>query len=278
MARFAGARMGVIEWDWPAVITDYFLYERALGRDVVLPALRDVGFVMGNASVLDVGCGHGGVLVELATAAEGQGGLAPSVGIDLDEEMIRQARDRFPSPRVVFERADFFGFGGGGDGGFDLVLLRDVLEHIVEPERALERALSLLRPGGLLYLSYAPFFSPFGGHQHNGAGVFSHVPWLQVLPAALFRCLLRLPGNAYKTGDHLAADMDTVLRTRLTLRRFSRVLRRMPFAVLSRRRYLVRPDYRLKFGLPPLVCPALPGLLQEFLCTGEEAVLRRGGA
>ncbi|HLP41594.1 MAG TPA: hypothetical protein VK465_08820, partial [Fibrobacteria bacterium] len=74
MARFAGARMGVIEWDRPAVITDYFLYERALGRDVVLPALREAGFVMGSGgvSVLDVGCGHGGVLAELATAAEGQ--------------------------------------------------------------------------------------------------------------------------------------------------------------------------------------------------------------
>jgi SAM-dependent methyltransferase len=250
----------------------------------VLPALHeagfaigDAGFVLGGASVLDVGCGHGGVLAELAAAAEGHGGLAPSVGIDLDGEMIRHARGRFPSPRVAFERADFFGYGGG-DRGFDLVLLRDVLEHIVEPERALEKALSLLRPGGLLYLSYAPFYSPFGGHQHNGAGVFSHVPWLQMLPAGIFRGLLRLSGNAYKTGEHLAADMDTVLRTRLTLRRFGRMLRRLPFAVLSRRRYLVRPDYRIKFGLPPLACPTLPEPLQELLCTGEEAVLRRGGA
>lgn len=254
------------------MITDYYGYERALGRDVVLPALRKAGFDPRGKSILDVGCGHGGVLAEMVESA----GAVGSLGLDLDPEMIRSARSHHPSSAtspIRFESADFFGYPGGG--GFDLILLRDVLEHIIEPERALEKAATLLKPGGWIYLSYAPFYSPYGGHQHNGAGFFSLVPWLQFLPAATFRRLLRLPGNAYKSGEGLAADMDTVLRTRLSLAGFRKILARAPFIVVDSRRYLVRPDYRLKFGLPPLACPRLPFDLAELLCTGEEVLLRR---
>lgn len=251
------------------VITDYYSYERALGREVVLPALRAAGFDPRGKSVLDVGCGYGGVLAEMTESS----GAGPSVGIDLDWEMIHAAKARFPSSSVRFETDDFFNYGGGGN--FDLLLMRDVLEHIVEPERALVKASTLLKPGGWIYLSYAPFYSPYGGHQHNGAGLFSRIPWLQFLPAAAFRRLLKLPGNSYKSGDGLAADMDTVLRTRLSLGRFRKILGRLPFTVAASRRYLVRPDYRLKFGLRPLACPPLPTFLAEVLCTGEEALLRR---
>ena len=78
------------------MIEDYHSYERALGRDVVLPALREAGFDPAGKTVLDVGCGHGGVLAELAESA----GLGPSVGLDLDGEMVRNARARFPSASV----------------------------------------------------------------------------------------------------------------------------------------------------------------------------------
>jgi hypothetical protein len=39
-------------------------------------------------------------------------------------------------------------------------------------------------------------------------------------------------------------------------------------------RYLSRPDYRIKFGLPEIRFPAVPGL-EELACTGVEALLTR---
>jgi hypothetical protein len=137
---------------------------------------------------------------------------------------------------------------------------------------ALRKAASLLRPGGLLFASFAPFYSPFGGHQHNGSGPFSRVPWLHLLPEAWFRRALRLEGNSYKSGAGLSEDMESVLRARLTVRRFRNLV---PASGLRERyfaRYLSRPDYRIKFGIPEIGFPAVP-LLEELACTGVEALL-----
>jgi SAM-dependent methyltransferase len=49
-------------------------------------------------------------------------------------------------------------------GGFDAVVSFEVLEHVRWPEAAFQSMARLLRPGGLLYHDYNPFFSAVGGH------------------------------------------------------------------------------------------------------------------
>ena len=245
--------------------SDFFAYEMELGRRFLIPLLEGRG-VRPEGSILDVGCGYGGVLAALA----GRYPAARCLGLDVDAEMVAAGREKCPAG-VRLETGDFFRLEGEG---FDLILMRDVLEHIVRPEAALERAASLLNPGGLLFASFAPFHSPFGGHQHNGEGFFSRLPWLQFLPENLFRVLVRVSGNSYKTREGLVADMDTVLRTRLSIARFRRAARQAGLGFRHYAGYAVRPDYRLKFGLPPLRFPALP-LLEEMFSTGVEALLAR---
>lgn len=245
-------------------IQDFHAYEKALGERFLLPLLASRGFPLAGKTVLDVGCGYGGVLAALA----GRHSLARALGLDLDPEMIRHGQARCPAG-VTLENRDFFALEGEA---FDLILLRDVLEHIVDVERALDKAARLLNAGGLVFASFAPFYGPFGGHQHNAAGLASRLPWLQLLPEGAFRSLLRLPGNSYKDASGLSADMDTVLRTRLTLSRFRKAAAAAGLRVTYRAQYLSRPDYRLKFGIPEIPFPPLPGL-EELLCTGAEALL-----
>jgi SAM-dependent methyltransferase len=246
------------------MITDFHAYERALCLQGLAPLLRKRGFDATGKTVLDVGCGYGGVLTGLKEMFP----LKEAVGIDLDPVMVREGAKRCPAG-VRLEAGDFFGTPARG---YDLILMRDVLEHIPRAEAALEKAAGMLNIGGLLFVSFAPFYSPFGGHQHNGSGFFSNVPWLQMLPERLFRSALRLNGNSYKAGKGLADDMDSVLRTRMTLSRFRRMV---PAAGLRFRYYagyLSRPDYRIKFGLPEIGFPPVP-ILDELACTGVEALL-----
>lgn len=245
------------------MVKDFRQYELELGRRFLVPLLEKNGVALDGKKVLDAGCGYGGVLAALAEKSR----LSEAIGIDVDAEMIRAGSGDAPKG-MRLEAGDFFAV----KGRFDLILLRDVLEHIVDVEGALAHAASLLNPGGLVYASFAPFHSPFGGHQHNGSGLFAAVPWLQFLPESWFRALLRLRGNSYKTAQGLQADMDTVLRTRLSLGRFRRSVYKAGFKPRYLARYLVRPDYLLKFGLPAVPFPAIP-LAEEIFCTGVEALL-----
>lgn len=246
------------------MIRDYHAYERVLGERFLLPLLERRGVPLAGRAVLDAGCGYGGVLAALAERHP----LGAALGVDLDADMIRAGSSRCP-PGVRLASGDFLRLDGPR---FDLILLRDVLEHIVDVEGALAKAAALLDPGGTVFASFAPFYSPFGGHQHNGAGPSSRIPWLHLLPEAAFRSLLRLPGNSYKTGGNLAADIDTVLRTRLTLERFERAARAAGLRIQYRAYYLSRPEYAVKLGIPEVRFPAVP-LLAELLCTGVEALL-----
>lgn len=245
------------------MVEDFHAYERTLGERFLLPLLERHGVKLEGKAVLDAGCGYGGVLAALAAKHK----LAEAHGVDLDAGMIAGGAGRC-GPGVRLEVGDFLGIEGRT---YDVILLRDVLEHIVDVEGAFARAARLLRPGGILFASFAPFYSPFGGHQHNGAGLASRIPWIHLLPEAAFRSLLRLPGNSYKTGASLSADMETVLRTRLTMARFRRSAAAAGFRMVYRAQYLSRPDYAVKFGLPQVGFPALP-LLDELLCTGAEAL------
>jgi SAM-dependent methyltransferase len=245
------------------MVEDFHAYERTLGERFLLPLLARHGVKLEGKVVLDAGCGYGGVLAALVGAEA----LADAQGVDLDAQMIALGRERC-GPAVHLEVADFFGIVGRT---YDVILLRDVLEHIVDVEGAFLQASRLLRPGGILFASFAPFFSPFGGHQHNGAGIASCLPWIHLLPETVFRSLLRLPGNSYKAERSLSADMETVLRTRLTLSRFRRAAAAAGFRTLYRAQYLSRPDYAVKFGLPQISFPAVP-FLDELLCTGAEAL------
>lgn len=271
------------------MIADFHAYEKELCLKGLIPLLRRQGFDPSGKSVLDVGCGYGGVLAGLAESFP----LKSALGIDLDALMIRQGSEKCPEG-VRLQVRDFFGMhpvdpeafdpgshgpdlvrrAASASGGYDLILMRDVLEHIPDAEGALRKAASLLSPRGVIFASFAPFYSPFGGHQHNGSGLFSNVPWLQLLPEPLFRAALRLKGNSYKSGQSLSEDMESVLRTRLTIGRFRRMIPGAGLRLGYFARYLSRPDYRIKFGLPEIGFPAIPGL-DELACTGVEALLVR---
>lgn len=247
-------------------LEDFFAYEKSLAAATLVPLLESRGMDLTGRSVLEAGCGYGGVLAGLRERFA----LGETLGLDLDPEMVEAGRRRCPDG-VTLETGDFLAMAGRK---FDFIVMRDVLEHIVAVEAALAKAADMLAPEGTLYVTFAPFYSPFGGHQHNGSGLFSRVPWLQILPEPLFRRMLRLPGNSYKSSAGLVSDMDTVLRTRLTLARFRKAAAAAGLRTLFWARYAVRPDYRIKFGLPQVPFPAIP-VLDELFCTGVEALLTR---
>jgi SAM-dependent methyltransferase len=109
-----------------------------------------------RARVLDVGCGNGGFL----RVAQDLGYEA--VGIDPDPCAVGHAE-----ARGLAARTGRLPGSGLERASFDHLFLNHVLEHLHAPLAALEEALSLLVPGGRLWLSQpnpdGPGFARFGG-------------------------------------------------------------------------------------------------------------------
>jgi trans-aconitate methyltransferase len=97
--------------------------------------------------ILDLGCGTGHLTSKIAEAG------ATVVGVDRSEEMIRQAREAYPS--LLFKVMDARELDL--DGTFDAVFSNATLHWIKEPERVINGIGKLLRPGGR-------FVAEFGGH------------------------------------------------------------------------------------------------------------------
>jgi SAM-dependent methyltransferase len=51
------------------------------------------------------------------------------------------------------------------DGSFDISHSSNVIEHVSDPIRFLEEMVRVVRPGGLVFLAFTNWYSPFGGHE-----------------------------------------------------------------------------------------------------------------
>lgn len=96
-----------------------------------------------NARLLDVGFGAGALL----RVARDHGWKTH--GIEASRFAVEQAK-RYELGDVV--HGDFLK-APWPNGHFDVIVMTELVEHLVEPEPFLEQAARLLRPGGLLYLT-----------------------------------------------------------------------------------------------------------------------------
>ncbi len=98
------------------------------------------------ARVIELGCGTGPVSRVVAARPE----PAEVLGIDPSPILVERARELADAAENVrFETGDARETGFG-DASFDVAILHTALCHIPEPERALEEARRILKPGGWL--------------------------------------------------------------------------------------------------------------------------------
>jgi SAM-dependent methyltransferase len=121
---------------------------------VLVRFLHSHGVDVAGCHVADIGCGYGGFSLALSAA----GSRVTAVDLFSEDWPISLAQD------VVSVAADALRLPIHSDT-FDIAVCASLIEHIACPDRLLAELARVVRPGGIVYISFPPFYSPRGGHQ-----------------------------------------------------------------------------------------------------------------
>jgi len=230
--------------DWE---TYYRRYQRTLARKYLIPIFSRWGVDLKGKKLLEVGCGNGGCAAEFSRAG------CHVVMMDIDERLVELAGEHNDKEGV---RAEAF----AGDvrneaapfwrrGPFDIVMFRDVMEHLERPAAVLRIVRRFLSPVGVVLVVFPPYYSPYGAHQQILPRKkflfvpYNKLPYIQMLPERMFLRLVRGEGPS----NEEVARLSTI---RLTIRKFEKEIREAGFVEREKRTYLSRPSFALRYGLP----------------------------
>jgi arabinofuranan 3-O-arabinosyltransferase len=109
---------------------------------------------LAGRTVLDVGGGPGYFATSFRAAGAWYVGLDPDVGDfstggETVSGMLRGSGTALPVRT----------------GSVDVAFSSNVVEHVRDPASMLDEMVRVTRPGGLLFVSYTPWLSPWGGHE-----------------------------------------------------------------------------------------------------------------
>jgi SAM-dependent methyltransferase len=134
------------------------------------------------------------------------------------------------------------------DEKFDLIILKDVIEHIPDQERFIPFLRKFLSKDGVVMFGFPPWYMPFGGHQQICRNKWlSKIPWYHLLPISLYKRLLKWGGESIATIEGLV----DIKKTGITIDRLKRILKKEKFLVIAEKYWLFNPIYKWKFGIYP---------------------------
>ena len=120
-------------------------------------------------TTLEFGCGDG--MVSAALSAIGIRAIAADISDDRFDSRAREAG-------VHFHHCDAAGIAAIPDGAVDCVFSYNAFEHVQDPEAVLHEMSRIVRPGGLIFLSFGPlYYSAFGEHAYRSIPI----PYCQFL-------------------------------------------------------------------------------------------------
>lgn len=225
----------------------YFRMQRDNAVQYVIPFIEEEKRIEPGMRVLEIGCAEGGVLLAfLERGCEG-------IGVELQEGRVRNANlflEEYvgkDQARIICKNIYNEGFQEEFKGYFDLIILKDVIEHIPEQEKVMPLIKSFLKPDGHVFFGFPPWMMPFGGHQQIAKTKIAKMPYYHLLPRSWYKGLLKMFGESEQTVTELLEIWDTGI----SLERFERIARETGYSFDNKQLYFINPIYKFKFNRKP---------------------------
>jgi len=130
-----------------------------------------------NKSVLDFGCGHGSLCLDIANSD-----VKSVTGIDINNNLINFAKENLNENYFQYKNKIKFHnkniLKGHFNEKFDLIVSKDTFEHTNNLPEILDKFYDILNKGGLAYVGFGPLYNFFNG-DHGRTQL--KIPWLHVI-------------------------------------------------------------------------------------------------
>jgi len=133
--------------------TNYFAFQKYQAEEVI-KEIKKRGINLSKLSVLELAVGIGGYSLTIKEHSK-----------DLTINDIREPYVIKLYPSLNFKKFNVMEKYPFKDNSFDFVFCSSLIEHVNKPEKMLYEIRRVLKPGGYLYLSFPPFYTPIGGHE-----------------------------------------------------------------------------------------------------------------
>jgi len=226
----------------------YFNHQYLNTKKYVISFIKQKYSVVKGTKILEIGCGEGGVLkafLELGCLC---------TGVELDENKFIIANKLFRKDiinnNLKLIRKNIYNINFKKDLGskFDLIILKDVIEHIENQKRLMAILKGFLKPKGFIYVGFPPWQMPFGGHQQICTNkILAITPYFHLLPNFLYKRILEIFGE---TNENIK-ELLKIKKTRISLEKFEDIIKKQNYDIINRKLYLINPIYEFKFRFKP---------------------------
>ena len=213
----------------------------------VIPFIEQKKKLLPGMQILEIGCGEGGVLKAFIDKG------CKGVGVELEEIRLVDARewlkDDLAAGHIKFISKDIYKVDTVSEFPdlFDLIILKDVIEHIHDQERLIAWMKHFLKEDGVIYFGFPPWQMPFGGHQQVCRNKFlSKLPYYHLLPRFIYKFILTKYNEPVE-------DLMEIRDTGISIERFEQIVKKTDYTILNATHYLINPIYEYKFRLQPKV-------------------------
>lgn len=246
----------------------YFKQQYDTVVEFIIPFISEVKEVKPGLHFLEVGSGYGGICKAFADAG------CKVTGIELGEYATKIANDFLKEDlekgtiQIINRNVYDIDVEKAFPEKFDIILLKDTIEHIHNQEKFVQHIIHFLKDDGVIFFAFPPWLMPYGGHQQSADNKFLHkLPYYHILPMYIYKWILKAGGEV----PGRIADLAEVKETQISINRFERITRQAGFRVAKREFYLINPSYKHKFGATPKKqfawLAALPWLRDFFTTT-----------
>ena len=221
----------------------YFEEQAFTTKNHVIPFLKSSIEISPKSTILEIGCGEGGNLLPFVEIG------CNTTGVDMNPNKIKNAHIFYTNIQVKnkpeFVLTDIYDWETTQK--FDIIMLRDVLEHIHNQEKFLSFVKKFLKPQGKLFLGFPPWQNPYGGHQQMFSSTISKLPFMHLLPSPIYTWILR---KLHESETQIEAILE-IKETRITIERFYKIIKKEKYTIENSTFYFINPNYEIKFGLKP---------------------------